>query len=155
MLEKTPKENFTKEGVISDEEALRSGISKEKANEMGIEIPEEGINGDTVARLETEEAKEDKIKSLKDKILGFFGQSPEQLSSKYTKLGDERMQGNPALKQAYEKYLTTEGEEVAQDYREALGKWKYVGRDENGKFVDKTLYSSGTGDVPGDKRRNN
>lgn len=80
-------------------------------------------------------------KSFKNKILSFFGQAPEQLQSKYSGLGEERMSTNRALKDQYEKYKM-ESESIAESYKEALGKWRYVGRDEKGNFVDKTVYGN-------------
>jgi len=137
----------------NDEEALRSGISKDRAGEMGIGILDEDFpktktpteQGSPIQ--EVSEVKEEKVKSLRDKILGIFGQAPEQLTEKYKKLGEERMQTNPALMQAYDKYLTEESADVAEAYKEAIGKWKYIARDEKGNFVDKTVYSVASGEA--------
>ncbi len=155
------KEELTSNEAVK--ERVDSGMTVEHAEKTGMIDSEssDAIRADaTKGQLEnktpeTATEKGGKMEALKSKIMGFFGQAPEQLSAKYSKLGEKRMEENPALIKAYENYLVTEGAKVAQAYKEALGKWKYIGRDKEGKFVDKTLYSSGTGDVPGDKQRNN
>jgi hypothetical protein len=142
-------------GGMTDEEATR--VEQEFAARQAKDQQAASATMETMtARMpETAPEKDVKVKSLKDKIMGFFGQAPEQLASKYSKLGEERMKKNSTLRQAYKKYLSTEGEKVAQAYKEAIGKWPYIARDEKGNFVDRTIYSSGTGDVPGDKERGN
>lgn len=138
-------------GGVSENEEAHVGLTRQE-DTIKVGNATEDLKED---KHETATEKGGKMEALKSKIMGFFGQAPEQLSAKYSKLGEKRMEENPALIKAYENYLVTEGAKVAQAYKEALGKWKYIGRDKEGKFVDKTLYSSGTGDVPGDKQRNN
>jgi hypothetical protein len=87
-------------------------------------------------------------KSFKNRVLSFFGQAPEQLSNKYAKLGEERMRGNRALFDKYNEFKQTEGNEVAEAYKEAIGKWRYVARDGSGNFIDKTVYSVASGENP-------
>lgn len=136
------------QGGVTSEEATR--IEQEYAERVAKDSQKtKNLSQDLSSMPETAPDKELKVKSLKDKIMGFFGQAPEQLSVKYSKLGEERMQGNPALRQAYEKYLT-ESAEVAQKYKEAIGKWKYVARNKEGNFVDKTIYSVASGEVQDD-----
>lgn len=134
------------QGGATGEEATR--IEQEYAERVAKDSQKtEDLSQGLQNMSETAPEKDLKVKSLKDKIMGFFGQAPEQLSSKYSKLGEERMQGNSALRKAYENYLATEGSEVAQSYKEAVGKWKYIARDKEGNFVDKTIYSVASGEV--------
>lgn len=137
------------QGGATSEEATR--IEQEYAERVTkdsqkTESLSQGLNN----MPETAPEKEAQVKSLKDKIMGFFGQAPDQLSAKYSKLGEERMQKNTDLRKAYENFLTTEGPEVAQSYKEAIGKWKYIARNKEGKFVDKTIYSVASGEVQDD-----
>jgi hypothetical protein len=140
---------------MSDEEALRSGISAEKAAELGIEIPERVVGTTSPAEApgvmtETPTAKEEQVKSLKSRILGLFGQAPEQVKSRALKAGEERMRRNPHLRAAYDKFLEAEGVDVAEKYKEAIGKYKYIARDKDGNFVDKTVYSVASGEATRD-----
>ena len=142
-------------GGLETETGRSGGVSMDESMDLGLErgkvgtVESEAVGGNPGEMVETAPAKEAQVKSLKDKIMGFFGQAPEQLSAKYSKLGEERMQKNPALRQAYESYLAKD-EKVAQKYKEAVGKWKYIARNEKGEFVDKTIYSVASGEVQDD-----
>jgi len=121
-------------GGVSEEYA---GVDSRKFDQTKVESPE---------KIATEKKEVAQIKSLKDKLLGIFGQAPQQLQEKYTKLGQERLEKNSALRAKYEKFRTTEGEGVAEAYKEAIGKWTYVARNENGEFIDTTRYTAATGE---------
>lgn len=144
-------------GGLETETGRSGGVSMDESMDLGLERGKvgtgesEAVGGNPGEMVETAPAKEAQVKSLKNRIMGFFGQAPEQLSEKYSKLGEKRMEENPALRQAYEKYLATEGPDIAQSYKEAVGKWRYIARDEKGEFVDKTIYSVASGESLRDK----
>lgn len=128
------------EGGASEE---HTGVDSRKSTEIS--------SAEIEAREKSIEADKKEVRSLKDKLLGIFGQAPDQLKEKYMKNAEERMYGsktvraNEALRKKYEEFKA-EDEAVAEAYKEAIGKWRYVARDENGDFFDTTLYTNAAGE---------
>lgn len=123
------------EGGASEE---HTGVDSRKSTEIS--------SAEIEAREKSIEADKKEVRSLKDKLLGIFGKTPEKLQEKYLKLGEERMSKNKHLKNKYEEFKAKEGVNVAEDYKRAIGEYRYVARDENGKFFDTTLYTNATGE---------
>lgn len=121
----------------------RLGYDEEKLRDEYAHDPE------VTKSLNTEkpEEREEKERSLKDRIMGIFGMSKDQLGTKHLKAGEDRIKSNPNISKEYQRLLKEEGSEVAEEYKRAVGKWRYVARAENGEFVDKTIYSVASGEV--------
>ena len=132
MLDKlpVPKKGTSFENGFDTPE-LRDALGNEEAKKITAIPP-----------IETPQQKQGLVAAAREKVVRFFGQDLESILKK----GEERIRTNPNVKSAYDMYLAQDGPEVAEKFKEALGRYTYIGRDEEGNFVDKTKYSVASGE---------
>ena len=88
-------------------------------------------------QIKNKEEENKKIESTKEKILRFFGNSPE----KFMKKGETRMETNPNLKKMYEE-VKGKDPERAEKLKTAFGKYDYAKWDDGKKdYVDAGRYT--------------